>query len=101
MLCQCPLPPTSLSWSCLCGADNISDTVGAGATDGVHVCQHGSNHGSAPDALGCRNLSWGIYLDGGDSQGSGYCGARIEGNVISSSMSGALFINGGGNVNFS
>ena len=30
-----------------------------------------------------------------------YCGARIEGNVISSSMSGALFINGGGNVNFS
>ena len=35
---------------------------GASSTDGVHVCQHGDNHGSGPRGMGCRNLSYGIYL---------------------------------------
>jgi hypothetical protein len=78
--------------------NNVTNTVGSGATDGVHVCQHGDNHGSGPPGLGCRNLSWAIYLDGSDgfstdgtSGGSGYCGATIFGNVLSASMGGALY----------
>jgi hypothetical protein len=48
------------------------------------VCQHGDNHGSGPSGAGCRNLSYGIYLDGGNADGSGYVGARVESNIISS-----------------
>jgi hypothetical protein len=38
--------------------NNVTNTVGAGATDGVHVCQHGDNHDSGTPGLGCRNLTW-------------------------------------------
>ena len=39
--------------------------------------------------------------DGGNADGSGYVGARVYGNIISSALGGAVFIHGGGNVNFS
>jgi len=38
--------------------NNVTNTVGAGATDGVHVCQHGDNYDSGTPGLGCRNLTW-------------------------------------------
>jgi hypothetical protein len=86
--------------------NNVTNTVGAGATDGFHVCQHGDNHNSGPSGLGCRNLTWAIYLDGSDAfskdgktGGSGYCGATIYGNVLSASMGGALYT-AAGNDNF-
>jgi hypothetical protein len=72
--------------------NNISNVVDAAATDGVHVCVHG--HSPVP-GLGCRNLSWGIYLDGG-----GYHGLVAHGNVIDATVQGGFFANGAGNVNF-
>lgn len=65
--------------------NNISHTQGSSSSDGKHVCVHG-----AP-VDGCRNLAWGVYLDGQEA------GITIYGNIIASSLHGAVFDNAGGN----
>ena len=65
--------------------NNISETVGSSSSDGKNVCVHG-----AP-AKGCRDLVWGIYLDGGQS------GVTSFGNIIGATLHGAIFDNAGGN----
>jgi hypothetical protein len=42
-------------------------------------------------ATGCRNLVWGVYLDGGES------GITVHGNEIDATLHGAIFDNAGGN----
>ena len=69
--------------------NNISRVRDASATDGIHVCVHGRSPG--PDGVGCRNLSWGVYLDGG-----GYHGLEAHGNVIDATLQGGFFANGAG-----
>jgi hypothetical protein len=69
--------------------------------DGIHECQHGDNKGSlAGIGTGCRGMTTAIYLDGGSGFGSGTSGVDIYGNVLDCSTAGALWINGGGNINF-
>eukprot|EP01050_Picozoa_sp_SAG11_P005524 SAG11_NODE_392_length_9837_cov_9.732183_5_plen_1590_part_00 len=81
--------------------NNVTRTLGASAMDGVHVCQHGDNKGSLPGAgTGCRGMTVAIYLDGGSGFGSGTSGIDIYGNVLDCSTAGGLWINGGGDVNF-
>lgn len=65
--------------------NNISHTQGSSSSDGKHVCVHGV------PVDGCRNLVWGVYLDGEEA------GINIYGNIISSSLHGAVFDNAGGN----
>ena len=78
--------------------NNVTRTLGASAMDGVHVCQHGDNKGNGGN--GCRGMTTAIYLDGGSGFGSGTSGVDIYGNVLDCSTAGALWINGGGDVNF-
>jgi hypothetical protein len=49
--------------------------------------------------LPCDPQAFAIYLDGGSNGGQGYYGATIYGNVLTASIGGAVFINGGGNTN--
>lgn len=87
--------------------NNITRTVGAEARDGVHVCR-GAKGGwggeprrvFAPDAPSdCAWATWSIYLDGGSPPAGGTSGVEIYQNVIDASTSGAVFVNGGGNIN--
>ena len=87
--------------------NNITRTVGAEARDGVHVCQGAKGgwggeprHLFAPDVPSdCGWATWSIYLDGGSPPAGGTSGVNIYQNIIDASTSGAVFVNGGGNVN--
>jgi hypothetical protein len=114
MMELCPMPdgsnghaggPTCWSMNTTIRHNNISRVMGVDAVDGLHVCVRGDNNGAGTgsrygNGAGCRNLSWAIYLDGGDGHGGGGCGFHVHGNVIDASTSGAILVNGGGNVNF-
>lgn len=72
--------------------NNISRTVESDSGDSLHVCVHAKGGGGPRgDGAGCRNLAWGVYLDGSMS------GATVFGNVIGATLSGAIFDNAGGN----
>ena len=69
----------------------IKNTVESSTQNGEVVCVHGSKDGKGFDGVpsdfdyakwGCRNLGWGVYLDGGMS------GVRFYGNVIESGLRG-------------
>ena len=53
--------------------NNVTRTLGASATDGVHVCVHGDNHGAGTKGQGCRGMTAGIYLDGGERTVMQHC----------------------------
>jgi hypothetical protein len=67
--------------------NNITSTVGSSSSDGATVCVHGVPRNSPS----CRDLIWGIYLDGGQS------GVTVFGNIIDATLHGAVFDNAGGN----
>ena len=71
--------------------NNVSDVVDASSSDGATVCVHDSPKGSPS----CRNMAWSIYLDGAES------GSTIYGNVLDGAVSGAIFLNCGGDNNIS
>eukprot|EP01052_Picozoa_sp_SAG31_P020847 SAG31_NODE_1585_length_7821_cov_5.615903_4_plen_683_part_00 len=70
--------------------NKVTNVQGSSSSDGRHVCQGQATNKS----LGCRGITWAIYLDGG------YSGAHIHGNVLDGSSKGAMIINGGGNIAF-
>lgn len=70
--------------------NKVTNVQGSSSSDGKHVCQNEA----ANKSLGCRGVTWAIYLDGG------YSGAHIHGNILDGSSKGAMIINGGGNIVF-
>ena len=79
--------PASVAWwnNNTIRYNNISHTQGSSSSNGADVCVHGV------PGTGCRDLVWGIYLDGGEA------GITIYGNIIDSTLHGAVFDNAGGN----
>ena len=69
-----------------------------------HVCVNGVDT-TAPEldlsSKSCQSNVYSIYLDGGNQNNQGYSGAIIHGNVMTAAWGGAVFVNGGGNVNVS
>ena len=70
--------------------NKVTNVRGSSSSDGMHVCQ-----GQAVNkTLGCRGITWAVYLDGA------YSGAQIHGNIFDGSSKGAMIINGGSSINF-
>lgn len=65
--------------------NNISHTVGASSDSNKTVCVHGKG------GTDCRDIVWGVYLDGAAA------GIDVVGNIIGSTLHGAVFDNAGGN----
>ena len=69
-----------------------------------HVCVNGVDT-TAPEldlsSKSCQSNVYSIYLDGGNQNNQGYSGAVVHGNVMTAAWGGAVFVNGGGNVNVS
>ena len=86
--------------------NRITRTIGAEARDGAHVCRGASGGwGGQPrhvfgvgDESDCAWATWAIYLDGGSPPSGGTSGVEIYQNVLEATTSGAVFVNGGGNV---
>jgi hypothetical protein len=86
--------------------NRITRTLGAEARDGKHVCREAKGgwggqprHVFSPEAESdCAWATWAIYLDGGSPPAGGTSGVNIFQNELEATTSGAVFVNGGGNV---
>ena len=70
--------------------NKVTNVRGSSSSDGMHVCQGQAVN----ETLGCRGITWAVYLDGA------YSGAQIYGNIFDGSSKGAMIINGGSSINF-